>query len=130
VVEAHDGLVLEPGLAVLARGGKHLRVRRSASHLVAEVSSTPTATFTPSVDQLFTSGAHAVGRGALGVVLTGMGNDGLAGARLIAAEGGGLLTEAATTSIIYGMPRVVFEAGLGARSVPLDRIAAEITRRV
>jgi two-component system chemotaxis response regulator CheB len=84
----------------------------------------------PSVDELFVSGARAVGRGALGVVLTGMGSDGLAGAQRIHAEGGSLLTESPATSIIYGMPRTVFEAGLGAKSAPLDRIAAEIVRRV
>ncbi|HUQ01670.1 MAG TPA: chemotaxis-specific protein-glutamate methyltransferase CheB [Kofleriaceae bacterium] len=130
VVEARDKMVLEPGLAILARGGMHLRVKRRGGQLIAEVSIHPPTQFVPSVDELFTSGARAVGRTALGVVLTGMGNDGLAGARLIAAEGGSLLTESAATSIVYGMPRTVYEAGLGASSVSLDRIAAEIARRV
>jgi two-component system chemotaxis response regulator CheB len=130
VVEARDGMVLESGIAVLARGGMHLRVNRGSGRLIAEVSATPTTTFTPSVDELFCSGARAVGRRALGVVLTGMGSDGLIGAQRIAAEGGSLLTESPATSIIYGMPRTVFEAGLGARSVSLDRMPAEIVRRV
>jgi two-component system chemotaxis response regulator CheB len=130
VMEAREGMVLEPGTAVLARGGMHLRVNRGSGRLIAEVSANPAATFTPSVDELFSSGARAVGRRALGVVLTGMGNDGLLGAQRIAAEGGSLLTESPATSIIYGMPRTVFEAGLGARSVSLDRMPAEILRRV
>jgi two-component system, chemotaxis family, protein-glutamate methylesterase/glutaminase len=70
-----------------------------------------------------------VGAGALGVVLTGMGDDGLEGARAIAAAGGSLLTEAASTCVVYGMPRSVFDAGLGAEAVPLDQMAREIAQR-
>jgi two-component system, chemotaxis family, protein-glutamate methylesterase/glutaminase len=130
VIQATDGLVLRPGVAVLAPGGRHLRAVRRDGVLVAELSATPATTFMPSVDELFASGAKAVGRRALGVVLTGMGDDGLTGARAVAASGGSLLTESAASCIVYGMPRVVFEAGLGATSVSLDRVAAEITRRV
>lgn len=129
VVEATDGLELRPGMAVLARAGIHLRIEREETVLRARLASAPVTTFMPSVDALFASGAAAVGSAGLGVVLTGMGDDGLQGARAIAAAGGSLLTEAASTSIVYGMPRVVFEAGLGAESVPLDRIAAEIAHR-
>jgi two-component system chemotaxis response regulator CheB len=129
VVEAHDGLELRPGLVLLARGGMHLRVEREGKALRARLSVLPIRSFTPSVDELFTSGAAAVGAGALGVVLTGMGDDGLAGSRAVAAAGGALLTEAASTCVVYGMPRSVDEAELGATSVPLDRMAEEITRR-
>lgn len=83
----------------------------------------------PSVDELFASGAAAAAAGALGVVLTGMGDDGLAGARAIAAAGGSLLTEAEASCVVYGMPRCVFEAGLGADSVPLDQMALTIGKR-
>jgi len=130
VVEASDGLVLTPGLVVLARGGSHLRVHRRDGRLVTEVGSLPHRPFKPSVDELFLSGAAAVGRGALGVVLTGMGDDGLVGARAIAAAGGSLLTESATTCVVHGMPRCVDEAGLGAAVAPIDKIAEEIVRRV
>jgi two-component system chemotaxis response regulator CheB len=58
-----------------------------------------------------------------------MGDDGLLGSRAIAAAGGSLITEAAASCVVYGMPRCVFEAGLGASSVALDNIANEITRR-
>lgn len=130
VVEASDGLVLRPGLAVLARGGSHLRIVKRGDHLVANVSPLPVRPFTPSVDELFISGAKAVGKRALGVVLTGMGDDGVAGSRDIAAAGGRLLTESATSCVVYGMPRAVQEAHLGAASAILDDIAAEIARRV
>lgn len=130
VVEATDGLEVTPGMVVLARGGAHLRVVRSDGKLHTEVSPLPTRMFTPSVDELFLSGARAVGARALGVVLTGMGDDGLEGARAIARAQGGLLVESATTCVVYGMPRSVEEAGLGAVSVPLDDVASEIARRV
>ncbi len=130
VVEASEGLVLEPGIVALARGGTHLRIEPAGGRLVAALSPLPIRTFTPSVDELFTSGARAVGSRALGVVLTGMGDDGLAGARAIAGAGGTLVTEAAATCVVYGMPRCVHEAGLGAASVPLHHIAQEIASRV
>ena len=129
VVEASDGLVMEPGTLVLARAGCHLRVHRRGDTLRAEVSTSPPRTFMPSVDELFLSAAEAVGSRCLGVVLTGMGDDGLVGSRKIAAAGGELLVEAESTCVVYGMPRSVAEAGLGAHAVPLDRMAHEISNR-
>ena len=130
VVEASDGLQLRPGLAVLARAGMQLRVEREGETLLTRLSNTPLEPFMPSVNQMFLSGAEAVGAGALGVVMTGMGDDGLLGAVAIAAKGGTLLTESVTTCVVYGMPRAVYEAKLGATAVPLDGLAAEIVRRV
>jgi two-component system chemotaxis response regulator CheB len=130
VVEARDGMELRAGVAVLARGGIHLRVERDGTMLRARLVAVPLHPFTPSVDELFTSGAAAVGAGALGIVLTGMGNDGLAGARAISAAGGALLTESPSTCVVYGMPRCVDDARLGAISVSIDAMAAEIVRRV
>jgi len=130
VVEATDGLELVPGLAVLARGGMHLRVERQGGALYSVVSPLPLQPFRPSVDELFVSGARAVGARALGVVLTGMGDDGLVGARAIAEAGGALLTEAAASCVVYGMPRCVQEAGLGAVSVHLDGMVKGIVDRV
>ena len=128
VVEAEDGLALVPGLVALAPGGIHLRVERDGDALRARLSTRPLP-YMPSVDELFRTGAAAVGAGALGVVLTGMGDDGLAGAREIAAAGGSLITEAASTCVVYGMPRCVYDAGLGAHSIPLDQMAREIANR-
>lgn len=129
VVEAHDGLELVPGLVVLARAGMHLHIEREGAVLRARLAALPVQSFVPSVNELFRTGAAAVGAGALGVVLTGMGDDGLDGARTIASAGGSLLTEAASTCVVYGMPRCVHEAGLGAEAVPLDQIAREIAQR-
>ncbi|MEO8698563.1 MAG: chemotaxis-specific protein-glutamate methyltransferase CheB [Kofleriaceae bacterium] len=129
VIEGFEGLELRPGLVVLARGGEHLRIERHGTALVCRLSTRPIQPFTPSVDVLFESGASAVGARGLGVVLTGMGDDGLAGSRKLAAAGGSLLTESPTSCIVYGMPRCVFEAGIGAASVPLGAIADEIAKR-
>ncbi|HEU4728680.1 MAG TPA: chemotaxis-specific protein-glutamate methyltransferase CheB [Kofleriaceae bacterium] len=130
VVEAHDGLALVPGIVALARGGMHLRIERDGTALRTRLAMLPTESFIPSVNELFRTGAAAVGAGALGVVLTGMGDDGLVGAHTIAAAGGSLLTEAASTCVVYGMPRCVYDAGLGAVAVPLDQMAREIAERV
>jgi two-component system chemotaxis response regulator CheB len=129
VVEAHDGIALVPGLVALAPGGMHLHVERDGAALRGRLSALPVRSFIPSVDELFRTGAAAVGAGALGIVLTGMGDDGLAGARAIAAAGGSLLTEAASTCVVYGMPRSVYDAGLGAQAVPLDQMAREVAER-
>lgn len=130
VVEARDDLEVRPGMVVLARGGSHLRIHRHGTVLRAEIARHPPASFMPSVDELFTSGARAVGAGALGVVLTGMGDDGLIGARTIHDARGTLITEDASTCVVYGMPRAVQQAGLGATSIALHDVAAEIARRV
>ncbi|HEY1815489.1 MAG TPA: chemotaxis-specific protein-glutamate methyltransferase CheB [Kofleriaceae bacterium] len=130
VVEASSGLELVPGLAVIARGGEHLRIIRRGNGLYAEVSPLPVRPFTPSVDELLLSAARACGGHTLGVVLTGMGDDGLVGARAIAAAGGSLLTESASTCVVYGMPRCIDEARIGAVSAPLEQMAHEIVRRI
>lgn len=128
VVEAQDGLVLSPGLVVIARGGADLEVRREDGRLVAHLVYRPERLYHPSVDVLFESAAHAAGPRTLGVVLTGMGDDGLAGARAIRAAGGRILAEAASSSIVDGMPRSVREAGLADAAVPLGALAAELAR--
>jgi two-component system chemotaxis response regulator CheB len=130
VVEASPGLELVPGTVALARAGVHLRVARSSGGVLhCVLAAGRPRPFVPSVDELFTSGAELLGARALGVILTGMGDDGLAGARAIHARGGSLITEAMSTCVVYGMPRVVDEARLGAMSLPLDHIAGEIVRR-
>jgi two-component system, chemotaxis family, protein-glutamate methylesterase/glutaminase len=79
---------------------------------------------------LFQSAADVYGDRVLGVVMTGMGDDGRAGAAWIKARSGSILTEAEETCIVYGMPRAVVEAGLSDASVPLDRMADAIVDRL
>jgi two-component system chemotaxis response regulator CheB len=130
VVEASDGLELVAGLAVLARGGLHLRVARSRGRLIVETTPEPSSSlYTPSVDLLFTSVAETCGARSIGVVLTGMGEDGLLGARALHAAGASLLTEAEESCVIYGMPRAVAEAGLASAVVTLPLMSAELVQR-
>ena len=131
VVEASDQLELTPGLAVLAKGGLDLQVERRGQSLAARLTAqASTSLYVPSVDVLFQSAARACGPRTLAAVLTGMGNDGLEGARAVVAAGGAVLTESESTSVIYGMPRCVREQGLSLEEVSLDELAAALTRRL
>ncbi len=131
VHEAVDGLIVHPGSVGIAPAGHHLRVRAENGAVVSEVGGGPTASLhQPSVDVLFESAARVFGPAVLGVVLTGMGSDGLAGATAIRSKGGRVLVEDASTCVVYGMPRVVFEAGLADAVVPLDAMGSAITERL
>jgi two-component system chemotaxis response regulator CheB len=127
VVEASEGLALRPGLAIVALAGMHLYLVSDGPSTRTHLDVAPVASVhRPSVDVLFESAARTLGARALGVVLTGMGDDGLRGARAIVQAGGQVLTEAESSAVVYGMPRAVKEAGLSAAEVPLARMAAEI----
>ncbi len=131
VVEARDGLVLVPGMVVIARAGMHLKLAAHEGALVAKLDFLPfDKPHRPSVDVLFESAAQAVGSRLLVAVLTGMGEDGLAGARAVRAAGGVVIHEAEASCVVYGMPRAVHEAGLSAGAVTLDRLAAALVARV
>jgi two-component system chemotaxis response regulator CheB len=131
VVEAREGQLLRPGLAIVAQAGMHLylvtHAGRTRTHLALEPAS---SIHRPSVDVLFESAARSLGPRALGVVLTGMGDDGLAGSRAIVRAGGQVLTEAEDSCVVYGMPRVVKEAGLSAGEAALGEMAALIAARI
>jgi len=131
VLEAAEGLLFRPGRAIIAQAGTHLRLSKSDDALVARLDPEPrSSTHRPSVDVLFESAAQALGKRALGVVLTGMGNDGLLGASAIHAAGGELLTESELSCVVYGMPRVVKEAGLAVAEATLDEMPGAIMARL
>lgn len=131
VVEARDGLRLVPGMVALARAGMHLKLERDGSETRARLDVRPLDTpHRPSVDVLFTSGAECWGPATLGIVLTGMGDDGLAGARAIRAARGSVLTESERSCVIYGMPRSVVDAGLSDGEAPIDEMVAAILRHL
>jgi two-component system chemotaxis response regulator CheB len=127
VVEARDGQVVERGTVYLAPAGRHLSFKREGARILTHLDVRPLDTpHRPSVDALFHSAAEVYGERVLGVVMTGMGNDGREGAAWIKARGGCILTEAEETCVVYGMPRSVVEAGLSDHSVPLTRMADAI----
>ncbi len=130
VVEASHDLRLEPGMIAVAPGGTHMQVVSAPEPTTQIVAEAPGSLYRPSVDLLFTSAASAFGDGVLAVVLTGMGDDGLGGARRIVAAGGAVLTEAAESCVVHGMPRCVLSAGLSSADVPLESMAETIARRL
>ncbi|HEU5395498.1 MAG TPA: CheB methylesterase domain-containing protein, partial [Candidatus Methylomirabilis sp.] len=128
IVEAQDGAVIRPGRIYLAPGSRHLKVERVGPGLYRTrlTHEPPRNGVRPSVDELFASVAQAFGSRVMGVVLTGMGRDGLAGAGAIKARGGMILAEAEESCVVYGMPRALAEAELADRLVPIDKMAAAI----
>jgi len=132
VKEAFEGCAVVPGRALLAPAGRHLTFHRAASGQVSvRLSTRPSGKpHMPSVDVMFQSAAEVYRNRVLGVVMTGMGNDGTQGAAWIKAQGGMVLTESEESCIIYGMPRCVVEAGLSDGAVPLDSMALEISSRL
>jgi two-component system chemotaxis response regulator CheB len=131
VVEATDGVPLEPGTVHLAPGDHHLVVRASARGLTTGLNQGPPENFCrPAVDPLFRSAVTAYDGAVLGVVLTGMGADGRNGAGEIRAHGGTVVVQDQATSVVWGMPGAVSQAGYADETHPLDRIPEAITRLI
>ena len=118
-VEHAEGRVsLRPGTAYIIKGGQHGSIKGTADALMLSVADTPAGhLYTPSVDVLFDTGAKTVRGNAVGVVLTGMGDDGAKGAAMLKNAGAMVYTQTEASCVIYGMPRVVDEAGLSMGSL-------------
>ncbi len=131
VQEASSGSVLLPGTAWIAPGDYHMIVVRDALQArVLTHQDPPENSCRPAADVLFRSVAQAYGPRALGVVMTGMGQDGLRGCEEIVQAGGRVLVQDEATSVVWGMPGYVARAGLADRLLPLSLIADEIIKRV
>ncbi|MFN6559238.1 MAG: chemotaxis response regulator protein-glutamate methylesterase [Nostoc sp. ChiSLP01] len=131
VHEAVPGQILEPGHAWIAPGDYHLVVKRDKSVVcLATHQASPENSCRPSVDVLFRSVAEVYGAGAIAVILTGMGQDGLQGCQCIREAGGQVLAQDKATSVVWGMPGFVINAGLANQILPLNQIADEIMHRI
>jgi two-component system chemotaxis response regulator CheB len=129
--EAAGGEELRPGHVYIAPGDYHMVVQRHGTRVVTALNQAPPEnSCRPAVDVLFRSVAAVYGRNALGLVLTGMGQDGLHGAEDITRAGGSMLVQDEATSVVWGMPGFVARAGLADCELPLKSIAGELTRRV
>lgn len=127
VEEARDGQRLIPGLALVAPGGQHMTLNRSGAQYVVEVRPGPPVNrHCPSVDVLFRSVAKSAGRNAMGVIMTGMGDDGARGLKEMHDAGAYTLAQDEATSVVYGMPREAVVLGGVDRVLPLDGLAAGI----
>lgn len=124
VEHAEHGACLHRGHVYIAQGGQHLRVRKGGlcSHTL-EVSGTPAdALYKPSVNELLASGAEAYGGRVLGIILTGMGDDGLLGATKLRERGGKIIAQNHESCAVYGMPKAVTQAGLVLASLAPEQI--------
>ena len=131
VVEGSDGLPVSSGQVYIAPGDFHLTVERRATGLfLATNKAMPENSCRPAVDALFRSVAKTYGPRTLAVVLTGMGSDGLRGCEVIREAGGRVFAQDQATSVVWGMPGFVANAGLAEKVLPLDRIAPEIIRTI
>jgi len=127
VMEAYDGAPIEGGCVYIAPGGAaHLEIEEAGKLCCRLRVSAPVNGHSPSADVLFASVAKAVKSNALGVILTGMGRDGAQGLLAMRQAGARTIGQDEATSLIYGMPKVAFEAGAVERQLPLDRIGSAI----
>ncbi|MFL6157948.1 MAG: chemotaxis response regulator protein-glutamate methylesterase [Marmoricola sp.] len=127
VREAVEGDVPQPGEVLVAPGGFHLRVARSAGVVRAHLDEGPQENFCrPAVDALFRSAAEVYGGAAVAVVLTGMGADGMVGCGLLAEQGARVVVQDEATSVVWGMPGAVANAGLAHDVLPLEAIAGKL----
>lgn len=131
VREAVEGDVPQPGLALIAPGGFHMRaVKKSFLEIVVSLSAEPPMLHVPSVDVMLESVAQTFSGRAVGVILTGMGHDGQQGMKAIKAANGRTIAQDEATCVVYGMPKAVVDNGLADKIVPLEGIAGEIANMV
>ena len=125
--EAQDGETLAPGRIHVAPGDQHLTIRNQAGALKARLSAEPPENFCrPAVDPMLRSACTAVDGRMLVVMLTGMGQDGLAGTRKVVEAGGAAIAQDEATSVVWGMPGAIARAGLCHAVLPLPRLPAKI----
>ena len=125
VREASEGDVVTSGAALVAPGGRHMAVERSGGRLLVRLSRTdPVRGHRPSADVLFRSVAKAAGARSIGMILTGMGEDGAEGMGAIQAAGGLTLAQDEASSVVYGTPRAAIERGFVQKVMPLSDMAA------
>jgi len=127
VREAQNGDRVMPGHALIAPGGKHMRLTRNSAQYHVEVLDGPLVNrHRPSVNVLFRSVAKVAGKSALGVIMTGMGDDGAAGLLEMRNVGARTLAQSEDTCVVYGMPKEAVKCGAVEKSVPLTEIGREI----
>ena len=128
VKEAEDGDVVEPGRVLIAPGGHHMTLQRSGKRYTVHVVDGPhVSRHKPSVDVMFRSAAYGAGRNALGIILTGMGDDGAKGLLEMKQAGAATLAQDEEISVVFGMPKEAIALGAAQKVVSLRRVASEIT---
>jgi two-component system chemotaxis response regulator CheB len=127
VKEAEDGDLVLPGTVLIAPGGRNMIFEVCGGQVTARiVAPSESDRYVPSVDVMLRSCAGIYRKRVTAVILTGMGNDGSEGVRIIKEHGGCVIAESEETAVVYGMPREAVATGVVDRCVPLDRVASEI----
>lgn len=132
VREAKEGDVVTPGVALIAPGGNHMRVvrRRAIDVEVTLIPNTQNLPYVPSVDVMMQSVAEVYHAKGIGVILTGMGQDGLEGMKAIKGAKGRTVAQDEATCVVYGMPKAVVEGGYADKVMPVSQITGEILNMI
>jgi len=131
VAEAANGMEVTPGKILVAPGDFHMKVMTAGAGIAIRLDqSPPLNSCRPAVDALFASLAETYGGAILTVILTGMGQDGLRGVEVLKRKGATVLAQDEASSVVWGMPGAVVNAGLADRVLPLDQVIPEVLRRV
>ncbi len=129
--EAEEGMVLQNGHAYVAKGGYHMLLKHKIIETVIHLDDGPLENFCkPAVDPMLRSVAEIYGKKTLAVILTGMGHDGMEGAKILAAQGARVIAQDEASSIVWGMPGAAAEAGICNAVLPLDQIGPLVRRVV
>jgi two-component system, chemotaxis family, protein-glutamate methylesterase/glutaminase len=129
VEEARQGGLVEPGKILIAPGDFHFKVTPNGAGLRVLLDQSPQQnSCRPAVDALFASVGEVYGGAAVAVILTGMGHDGLRGTEILKAQGAYVLAQDEASSVVWGMPGAVVNAGLADRVLPLNQVVPEILR--
>ncbi len=131
VCEAENGMELTNGKVFIAPGGLHLKFHREGAKVLVDTTKIPTDSLhRPSVDVMFSSAYDVFGGRILAAVMTGMGKDGLEGAKLIKSGGGKILAQSEDTCVVYGMPKAIVDAGIADAIIPLEEMASAINSAI
>jgi two-component system chemotaxis response regulator CheB len=128
VKEAEEREPLVPGVAFIAPGNTHVELKRRGKEVVIEFVNELQYIYRPSVDLLMSSTANVYGEQSIGVILTGMGNDGLNGMKQMKSKHGYIIAQDGETCVVFGMPKAVISANLADAVLPIDKISEEIMR--
>jgi two-component system chemotaxis response regulator CheB len=131
VVEGADNMVLGAGTVYVAPGGQQMKIVRQGQKLCLRITDDPPENHCkPSADYLFRSMAELYGKRALGVIMTGMGSDGVLGLKALKEKGACILAQDESSCVVFGMPLEALNAGLVDVVSPLSEMAGEIVKRV
>jgi two-component system chemotaxis response regulator CheB len=128
IKEAEDGEPLRPGIALIAPGDVHMGLKKNGKDVTVEFNKDTKYIYRPSVDLLMFTTAQIYDSSAIGVILTGMGNDGLVGLKELKRRNGIVIAQDEETCVVYGMPKAVINANIADAVLPIDKISGEIIR--